>query len=172
MSNAFFEIERLDIISDLIKINYDCFEDNRGDIYSTYHTDIVNDVNIRFKHDKFATSRHGVLRGFHGDEKSWKLVNCIYGKVHQVFFDYRQDSTTYGKIFSFDMGRHDRFSLLVPPGVLNAYACLSEMCVYHYKYSYRGGYNDVANQITVKWNDPLIGYEWPIQPKLLSSRDK
>ena len=29
--------------------------------------------------------------------------------------------------------------------------------------SFRGKYNDVKNQISVKWNDPRINFKWPLK---------
>ena len=39
---------------------------------------------LNFKHDKFALSNFNVLRGLHGDNKTWKLVSCVFGEIYQV----------------------------------------------------------------------------------------
>ena len=36
----------------------------------------------------------------------------------------------------------------------------------------KGNYNDVNNQISVKWNDKRINYNWPTKKPILSFRDK
>ena len=38
-----------------------------------------------------------VLRGLHGDIKSWKLVTCVFGEVFQVVVDTRPESKNYLK---------------------------------------------------------------------------
>ena len=38
-------------------------------------------INKKFIHDKFSLSKN-VLRGFHGDKKTWKLISCVYGKFY------------------------------------------------------------------------------------------
>ena len=53
--------------------------------------------NVNFRHDKFSLSRKNVLRGLHGDNKTWKLVTCVYGEIHQVVVDLRETSPTYMK---------------------------------------------------------------------------
>ena len=70
------------------------------------------------------------------------------------------------------LNHSDLASFFVPVGVLNAYYVLSDLAVYHYKYDYFGDYADVADQITVAWNDPRIGYIWPTSNPILSERDR
>jgi dTDP-4-dehydrorhamnose 3,5-epimerase-like enzyme len=61
---------------------------------------------------------------------------------------------------------------LLPPMFLNSWLCLSKDCIYSYDYSFKGNYNDVNNQISVKWNDKRINYNWPTKKPILSFRDK
>ena len=35
------------------------------------------------------------MRGFHSDQKSWKLVTCLKGEILNVIVDYRKDSKNY-----------------------------------------------------------------------------
>ena len=63
-------------------------------------------------------------------------------------------------------------SILVPPGFLNGHLCLSDECVFHYTQSYPNEYVDWKDQISVKWNDPMLKINWPIDNPILSERDK
>ena len=54
----------------------------------------------------------------------------------------------------------------------SAFCVLSEHSVFMYKWSYGGKYPDVDNQFTLKWNNPNIGINWPIDNPILSERDK
>ena len=63
-------------------------------------------------------------------------------------------------------------SVLLPPGIGNAFYVRSEAAVYHYKLAYLGDYFDAADQFSVKWNDPEIAIEWPTNHPILSDRDK
>ena len=38
-----------------------------------------------FSHDKFALNGKNVLRGIHGDDKSWKLVTVVNGCAFQLW---------------------------------------------------------------------------------------
>ena len=70
------------------------------------------------------------------------------------------------------MNEKNKVSVLIPPKFLNSWLCISKDCLYYYKYSFRGKYNDVNDQISVKWNDPKINFNWPIKKPILSARDK
>ena len=55
------------------------FKDKRGYYWTTWRKGDVK--KIKFNHDKFSISKKNVLRGFHCDFKSWKLVTCVFGKI-------------------------------------------------------------------------------------------
>ena len=74
--------------------------DHRGTIWTSFLENEIETLlprNLHFKHDKFSESKYNVLRGIHGDEKSWKLVTCVYGEIIQVVVDCRKESPTYMK---------------------------------------------------------------------------
>ena len=49
------------------------FKDFRGEIWTKWENKYLKNMN--FNLCKFTNSKKNVLRGFHGDKKSWKLVN-------------------------------------------------------------------------------------------------
>ena len=53
------------------------FKDYRGQVWTSWE---LRKINKKFVHDKFSFSKKNVLRGFHGDKKTWKLISCVYGK--------------------------------------------------------------------------------------------
>jgi len=146
------------------------FKDFRGLIWTAWEKSFFKDLD--FNLDKFTLSKKNVLRGFHGDNKSWKLVTCLKGEILSTFVDYRKESKNYLKYTSIRMNEKNKVSVLIPPKFLNSWLCISKDCLYYYKYSFRGKYNDVNDQISVKWNDPKINFNWPIKKPILSARDK
>ena len=86
--------------------------------------------------------------------------------------DYREDSPTYLEWDSFTLDDKNCKSVLVPPGFLNGHLCLSEECVFHYTQSYPNDYVDWQDQLSVRWNDPMLKINWPIDNPILSERDK
>lgn len=149
--------------------------DHRGNIWTSFISKEIDELlsnPLRFTHDKFSESKKDVLRGIHGDSKSWKLVSCVYGKLFQVVVDMREDSKNYLKWTKFNMDANKPKSILIPPGFGNAYFVQSHRAVYHYKLAYKGQYFDVNDQFTVAWNDPRLQITWPEKNPILSERDE
>jgi dTDP-4-dehydrorhamnose 3,5-epimerase len=107
----------------------------------------------------------------HGDYKSWKLVECLYGELYFVIIDNRPESKNYRKWSSMMLSDKNRQSVLLPPGFGNGFLVMSEHSVFHYKWSYEGNYPDVEDQFSINWKDPSYNIEWPINNPILSTRD-
>ena len=134
------------------------------------HIDEFRNEKLEFVVDSFSFSRKDVLRGFHGDTKAWKLVQCIQGSIFLVVIDTRKDSQTYNKVETFVLDDKDRKQVLIPRGCVNAHLCLTETCIFFYKLTH--GYVRPEDQITLKWNDPKYKISWPVANPILSLRDK
>ena len=139
------------------------FSDKRGDLWTTWKT---GDFDLDFNHDKVSVSKQNVIRGIHGDNKSWKLVTCLYGQIYFVVVNPKNKVWDY-IILS---GQNKRI-VLVPPTYGNGHCVLSEQAVFMYKWSYEGDYPDVENQFTISWDDPNFDVSWPIDKPILSERD-
>ena len=100
--------------------------------------------------------------------KSKKFLNN--SKADKLVYDYNN------KFYIVDANELRYFSdknrknILIPPYFLNAHLCLYKECLFHYKLSYKGKYNDTNNQLSVPWNDPRIKIKWPIKNPILSPR--
>lgn len=170
-----FYIEDSEYISGVRIIAPSVYDESRGSIWTSYNSSHIGSIlpdGMTFKHDKFSISKNNVLRGIHGDHKSWKLVSCVYGEILQVVIDLRRNSSTYLEHECFDLGNNDRRMVLIPPGLGNAFYVKSETAAYHYKLAYDGDYADADEQFTVAWNDPRINIEWPTTDPILSERDR
>ncbi len=147
----------------------DSFEDFRGELYTLFKQE---EHELVFNHDKVSVSRQNVLRGLHGDSKSWKLITCLSGEIYFVVVDNRPESPNYLKWNSIILNENNKRQVLIPPGFGNGHLVLSSQAVFFYKWSYPGEYPDVKDQFTLKWNDPKINIYWPIDNPILSLRDK
>ena len=150
-------------------IQPDVHTDYRGDLWTVWNK---NNTQHYFNHDKVSTSRKNVLRGIHGDNKSTKLVSCLYGELYFVVVDNRKDSDTFLQWDHIILDDRSRKMVLIPPGFGNAFLVLSNRSVFFYKWSYEGEYPDVKDQFTIKWNDPRLNINWPIKQPILQLRDK
>ena len=171
-----FKIYNSNVFGNQLKIICpDTFKDKRGFLYTDFlESFFSNELNIesKFIHSKYAYNNKKVLRGIHGDYDSYKLINCVYGKIFQVVVDCRKNSPTYLNHQSSELNHKEPKLILIPPGFGNAFLVLSEYSIYNYKLAYRGDYNDYDKQFTYKWNDERIGIDWPLNNPILSKRDK
>ncbi len=165
--NPVKEIYQSDIIAGSTKIVLDTYHDERGEIWTTYEEDYCS---YRFVADKLTISKKDVLRGFHGDSDTAKLISCLSGKIQLALLDLRKDSSTYGNVETHILSAKEPSLVLVPEGVVNAHLCLSDICIFHYKWSKK--YTGPDNQVTIAWNDPEIDIEWKTKNPILSERDK
>ena len=146
------------------------FKDHRGYYWTSWRKGEINKV--YFKHDKFSLSKKNVLRGLHGDKKTWKLVSCPYGKFLLVIVNYVKTSKNYLKSKSLILSQENGVQVLIPPNYANGHLCLTNKCLFHYKLSYRGKYIDAKEQFSLRWNDPKLKIKWKIIKPILSKRDK
>ena len=175
MSYQDLRVEQSKILSEIKIFTPSVNKDERGTIFTTYSKDVYNQflpTGLEFIHDKFAESKKNVLRGLHGDNKTWKLITCIYGRIFEVVADMHPVSPTYLKWDSFELNAENKKQILVPPGFVNGYCVLSDFAVFHYKLAYQGDYFDVADQMVVKWNDTRLKINWPVKKPILQARDK
>ena len=169
-----FKIEKSKKIDGIYIFTPSFGKDDRGIIYTSFYEDNFKEFlpkNLKFKHDKFSSSNKSVLRGIHGDAKSWKLISCVYGEIYQVVVDLRKESPTYKTWQSFSISKDRQSLIMIPPGCGNAYYVKSDEAVYHYKLAYDGDYIDHKDQFTVAWNSKDLNIDWPCKNPILSGRD-
>ena len=111
------------ILADVLIFSPSFYEDNRGMIWTNFSEKVSDaiDFETNFTHDKVAISRKGVLRGIHFDNKTSKLVSCLYGEIQQVVVDLRPESPNYLKWSSYNLIGYKPKLILVPPYFGNAF---------------------------------------------------
>lgn len=145
-------------------------EDFRGSYLEIYNHDLYQAAGItqNFIQDDISTSRKGVLRGIHGDEKTWKLISCLYGSFFLVVVNNDSSSEEFKKSIGFTLSDRNRLQILVPPKFGNGHYVISELAIFHYKQTTN---YDRLSQFTIKWNDPEYAIWWPASNPILSQRD-
>lgn len=150
------------------------FRDKRGKYIELYNWDDYDEYNIPtdFVQDDISMSRHNVLRGIHGDSKTWKLVSCLFGSIHLVVVNWNMESGEYKQWQSFNLlGEHYQ-QVLIPPKFGNGHLVLSEQAMFHYKQT---TYYNQYPQFSIPYNDPELNIDWPIElgnPPITSERDR
>lgn len=149
------------------------FADPRGFFFESYHTEKFKAGGITplFVQDNHSRSVKGTLRGLHAQYRKpqGKLVRCLQGEIFDVAVDARKKSPTFGKWFGTMLTAENKHMLYVPPGFVHGFCVTSETAEVEYKCTdlYDPGY-----ELTVIWNDPAIGIEWPLKDVLLSAKDQ
>lgn len=147
--------------------------DERGFFLETYHRQRYHDAGIAldFVQDNHSRSRRGTLRGLHAQLRhpQGKLLRCIEGEIFDVAVDARRGSPHHGRWVGENLSAENFRQLYIPPGFLHGFCVLSETAQVEYKCTDLYVPDD---EISVQWDDPVIGIEWPIDAPLLSRRDQ
>ena len=127
---------------------------------------------VAFIQDNESKSSYGVLRGLHyqkDDLSQAKLVRVIKGKVLDVAVDIRKSSPTFGKHVMVELSDENKRQFFIPRGFAHGFLVLSEEAIFTYKVD-----NPYAPQAEagIRWNDPELGIEWPIDPKRVLTSEK
>jgi dTDP-4-dehydrorhamnose 3,5-epimerase len=147
------------------------FEDFRGTYIETYNEELYRaaGVDVHFVQDDISVSSRHVLRGIHGDQKTWKLISCLQGKFYLIVINWDPTSPQYKKWQSFVLSEQNNLQVLIPPKFGNGHLVLSERAIFHYK---QNTYYDRDGQFTLIWNDPQLDLWWPVRDPIVSQRDQ
>ncbi len=149
------------------------FKDDRGHFMETWNAGRYAESGIGgpFVQDNVSVSHRGVLRGLHFQTEPYaqgKLVSVLEGSVYDVAVDIRRDSPTYGRYVGRMLSAENRHQLWIPPGFAHGFAVTSEVAVFSYKCT--NAYAPGCERC-IRWDDPLLAIEWPIDEPLLSPKD-
>ena len=152
------------------------FNDARGYFFEAWKKEeFENHIgSVNFVQDNESKSSRGVLRGLHyqkGEFSQAKLVRVISGTVIDVAVDIRRSSPTFGRYVAVELSAENKRQLFIPRGMAHGFLVLSDEAVFTYKVD-----NVYAPQAeaSIRFDDPTIGIEWPIDPAemLLSPKDQ
>ena len=158
-------------LKDVLLIKPDMFKDHRGEYIELYNQALYaqKGIKAKFIQDDISISSKGVLRGIHGDNKTWKLVSCLLGRFYLVVINCDKTSNKFGEWQSFELSDRNRYQVLVPPKNGVGHLALTEKIIFYYKQT---TYYSPEKQFTYKWNNPEFNIRWPIKKPILSQRDK
>ncbi len=155
----------------VLLIRPEVFEDFRGEYVELYNEALYREkgIDVHFIQDDISVSSRHVLRGIHGDDKTWKLISCLHGRFYFVVVNCDEDAADFGRWQGFTLSEKNRHQVLVPPKFGNSHLVMSDAAIFHYKQS---TYYDPSRQFTYTWNDSRFNIWWPIANPILSERDE
>jgi dTDP-4-dehydrorhamnose 3,5-epimerase len=169
-----FQFKKLSI-PDIILITPKIFKDARGFFVEIYKKSTFEKIEIKtnFVQDNHSKSNKNVLRGLHYQlppMEQAKLIICTRGKVFDVVVDIRKGSPHYGKWVGEYLSEENKNMIFIPAGFAHGFLVLSEEAEIIYKINKE---YSKEHERGIRWNDPEIGIDWPINKKpILSGKDK
>ena len=130
-------------------------------------------IDLHFVQDNHSLSREvGVLRGLHFQAPPFaqdKLVMCLRGEVWDVAIDLRSGSPTFLSWHAERLSADNGIGLLIPKGFAHGFLALEPDSEVQYKVT--APYNRDHDR-AIRFDDPAIGVEWPIEREALILSDK
>jgi dTDP-4-dehydrorhamnose 3,5-epimerase len=148
--------------------------DARGFFVERYHEGKLAEIgfNERFAQDNHSRSAPGILRGLHYQHTppQGKLVGVTSGRVLDVAVDIRTHSPHFGKHVAVELSDTNGRLLWIPAGFAHGFCVLGDAPA-DMLYKCTGLYN-AAGEGGIRYDDPQIGIDWPIQNPQISGRDE
>ncbi len=151
------------------------FGDDRGYFFESYNENVFikEGIEVRFVQDNQAFSGKGVLRGLHYQAAPFtqsKLVRVIKGEVLDVAVDIRNDSPTYGEIYTCKLSEENKRQLFVPRGFAHGYVVLSETAEFFYKCD---NFYSKAHEGGIRPDCPKLNIDWQfdLEKAIIAERD-
>lgn len=118
------------------------------------------------------SARVGAIRGLHyqlAPNAEVKVMRCVRGAIYDVIIDLRPDSATYLQWFGAELCAENRLMMYVPRGFAHGFLSLTDNVEVVYMAS---AFYSPERERGLRWNDPIIDIEWPIEPVEVSTKDQ
>lgn len=162
-------------LADVQLIEPKIFGDARGFFFESFNAlafQNATGLDVQFVQDNHSKSTQGVLRGLHLQTRKpqGKLVRVTQGAIFDVAVDLRLNSNTFGHWVGITLDAEAHHQLWIPEGFGHGFLTLSATAEVQYKTT---DYYDPGHEVSIAWDDPTIGIDWPVQsnPPICSAKD-
>ena len=162
-------------LADAYLVDLEPFQDQRGLFARTFCQREFEEIGhgkpfVQFNHSH--TNSKGTIRGLHFQHPPYgeiKLIRCIRGSVFDVMVDLRQDSPTFLQHVSAELSERNMRMIYIPEGFAHGFQTLEDHTelIYHHTAYYQPG-----SEGGIRYNDPAIGVQWPLEPVFMSEKDQ
>jgi dTDP-4-dehydrorhamnose 3,5-epimerase len=153
-------------------LELETFKDDRGFFLETFQEKNYKEAGIKdkFVQDNQSRSSKGVLRGMHFQVKrpQAQIVTVMRGCIFDVGVDLRQNSSTFGQWYGFELSDVGQRQVYMAPGIAHGFCVLSDLADLHYKVS---RFYDPDDECGMLWNDSEVNIDWPSINPLIHQRD-
>jgi len=162
-------------IPEVVLIEPQLFRDERGFFLESYNRQKYREagIELEFVQDNHSRSQRGTIRGLHAqiNRPQGKLIRVIEGEIFDVAVDVRRGSPTFKQWVGIWLTAENFRQIYVPSGFVHGFCVTSEIAQVEYKCT---DFYDPASEISIQWNDPELGIDWPlgeIAEPILSKKD-
>lgn len=125
---------------------------------------------VQLNHSR--NTQKGTIRGLHYQNPPFaeiKLIRCIRGAVYDVLVDIRKGSPTFLQHYGIELSEHNMQMIYIPEGFAHGFQTLEDQTelIYHHTAFYTPGVES-----GLKFDDELIGINWPLPPTIISKKDQ
>lgn len=111
------------MIKDVVITQLNKYKDDRGWLCEIFRED---ELNYKVPMSYISETKAGISRGPHEHKEQSDLFVFIGpGKFKLYLWDNRSDSETYKEKMEIEGGEDNLISIIVPPGVVHGYKCIS-----------------------------------------------
>ncbi len=117
-------------------------------------------------------AKRGTLRGMHfqvSPHQEVKLVRCLRGSIFDVLVDLRSGSPTYRRWTGVTLTEGKDSAIYIPKGLAHGFQTLEDNSLVYYQIS---EFHHPESARGVRWNDPRFNIDWPLEPTVISDRDR
>lgn len=147
------------------------FGDDRGFFSEVYRDTWLPGLTfVQDNHSRSAAA--GTVRGLHFQVPPFaqdKLVRVARGAVYDVAVDIRRASPTFGRHVGVVLSEGNWEQLFVPRGFAHGFCTLEPDTEVLYKVT---AHYSPEHDRGIRWDDPGLGIEWPIDPAVAVLSDK
>tara|TARA_Y100001935_G_scaffold83746_1_gene69678 strand:- start:1025 stop:1576 length:552 start_codon:yes stop_codon:yes gene_type:complete len=118
------------------------------------------------------TFQKGSIRGMHFQNSprlEIKLIQCTQGSVFDVMIDLRKSSKTFLQWHAVELSSQKNNMIVIPEGCAHGFQTLSENSKLLY---FHTEFYSQEHESGVRYDDPLIAINWPLDIGSVSERDR
>ena len=158
----------------VFEIQLEAQEDKRGFFMRAYDAQLFEKYKIHrgwVQENHSLSAEKGVIRGMHFQfppHSETKLIRVVHGEIYDVFIDLRKNSPTFGQWDSIKLSADNKKIIYIPRDFAHGFCTLTKNCEVLYKVD---NYYAPEYEGSVRWNDPDLGIDWPLNTPILSEKD-
>lgn len=160
-------------LSGLLLLQPQIYTDERGYFFEVNRSSELKQAigDIEFVQESQSGSVQHVLRGLHYqlEKPQAKLMRVLTGRIFDVVVDLRRQSASFGHWYGLELCSDKKQQLFIPAGFAHGFLTLSDYAEVAYK---TDQYYDPASERSIKWDDPELAIQWPMQQApIVSAKD-